>query len=735
MIQYTCTWAFFIGWGIISSVFAQGNDSIIQEAIQAIETARIQRDNQALILANRKLGKVYFDRAQFTEAMEPYLAASVLTDSANDPYTWAEVRIDLGNTHLAMGNFPQALSDFMAAKPVMESEGSINDLGRNLYRIGDVYSKQGHLKLALESFEQANEVLLAEPEIDSVMLSSVLIATGIVYSRQSDYPKALEYYKKAEAIYIALDNQQYLQYVYNNMSGAHLSRGDYPRAIEYLQRVLRIAEKFNHKLLIMTAEANMGTAYIMQKGFDKALPHLERAKTLAEEMGNRDQVARVTKNMGSAYEALGDTVKAMQAYASSLDVRKAIGDRTGTSSSHQAMGNLLLEKGDLAQAEEHLRDAQKISEEVGDPKGHSQNLAILGKLFNRKKQFRQAEKYCRKGLALVEELGLLEQMRDNCECLVQAYEGLGDYRQLVKYQQQFMEVRDSLLNEEKIQELTRLEMQYDFDKEKELLALEQKQKEDQLNSDIERQSLLRNFLIGGLMLGGMIILILWRAYNINQQKNHTLARQKNTIQRALDDKETLLKEIHHRVKNNLQVVASLLSLQSRTIEDPKALDAIEEGRNRVKAMALIHQNLYQEENLIGVNLSEYIEKLTENLVYSYKVNTEQVHIKRDVAPITLDVDILIPLGLILNELISNSLKYAFPDRNEGEIEVKIAEQEAGLQIQISDNGIGLPQGFEPGKTKSMGFKLVQSFVRKMNAQFEVLSQNGTHIHILLPKAA
>ena len=735
MIHYTCIWAFLICWGIISGVFAQENDSTIQAAMQAVEIATKKQDKQELLTAYRKLGKIYFDKAQFPRAMEQYQAAYALTDSINAPLAWAVAKIDLGNTHLALGNFPQALSDFMVAEPIMESLGSINDRGRNLYRIGDVHSKQGDFESALAYFTQARQVLAEDASSDSTMLASVLIGTGIVYSRQSAYPEALEYYKQAEAIFLAQDNQQYLQYVYNNISGAHLSRGDYPRAIEYLQQVLKIAEKFEHKLLIMTAEANIGTAYLMQKSFDKALPHLKRANKLAEEIGNRDQVARVSKNMGSAYAALGDTSQAMQAYTSSLQMRKEIGDRVGTSSSHQAIGNLLIEQGDYAQAEEHLKAAQLISEEVGDPKGHAQNLALLGKLSNRQEAYKRAERYCLQGLDLVEALGLLEQVRDNCKCLVQAYEGQRDFRKVVRYQQQYMDARDSLLNEEKIQELTRLEMQYDFDKEKELLALEQKQKEEQLTSDIERQNLLRNFLIGGLLIGGLIILILWRAYSINQQKNLTLAKQKNTIQRALEDKETLLKEIHHRVKNNLQVVASLLSLQSRTIEDPKALDAIEEGRNRVKAMALIHQNLYQEENLIGVNLADYIEKLTENLVYSYKVDTEQVHIKREVAPITLDVDVLIPLGLILNELISNSLKYAFPDRSEGEIAVKILEQEEGLQIKVSDNGVGLPSGFEPAKTKSMGFKLVQSFVKKMNAQFEVLSQNGTQIHILLPKTA
>ena len=251
-------------------------------------------------------------------------------------------------------------------------------------------------------------------------------------------------------------------------------------------------------------------------------------------------------------------------------------------------------------------------------------------------------------------------------------------------------------------------------------------------TQVVNQKRVRNISLLSLLAGLIVLFILWRNYRQKKQTNRQLEVQKSHLQQALEDRENLLKEIHHRVKNNLQVVSSLLSLQSRTIEDPAALGAIQEGRNRVKAMALIHQNLYQEENLMGVDFADYITKLTDSLVNSYKVDTNRITVEQDLTSVSLDVDTLIPLGLILNELISNALKYAFIGREEGIIEVKAQLNQAELEVTVKDNGVGIPSDFELKKNDSMGFKLVHAFVNKMKAKIEILSKEGTSIRILIP---
>src|SRR5690625_930343 len=157
--------------------------------------------------------------------------------------------------------------------------------------------------------------------------------------------------------------------------------------------------------------------------------------------------------------------------------------------------------------------------------------------------------------------------------------------------------------------------------------------------------------------------------------NQNMKQKNEQISKTLRKKDILLKEIHHRVKNNLQVISSLLSLQSRQLESPQAREAMQSSRNRIKSMALIHQKLYQDEDLIGVEIAEYIDKLMLSLVKSYQTSTENIEIKTDIDSMKLEVDTIIPIGLIINELISNSFKYAFDAQKGGKLQVTLKKQE------------------------------------------------------------
>ena len=153
-------------------------------------------------------------------------------------------------------------------------------------------------------------------------------------------------------------------------------------------------------------------------------------------------------------------------------------------------------------------------------------------------------------------------------------------------------------------------------------------------------------------------------------KSRKVEKQKAVIEKSLDEKEFLLKEIHHRVKNNLQVISSLLNLQSRTVDDEKVQSALNEGRNRVRSMAIIHQNLYQKDNLAGISMSTYLGELSQEIVDSYSVN-QVVNVSLDIEDIHLDVDTAVPIGLIVNELVSNSMKYGFSNQNQGVIKIEL----------------------------------------------------------------
>jgi PAS domain S-box-containing protein len=197
------------------------------------------------------------------------------------------------------------------------------------------------------------------------------------------------------------------------------------------------------------------------------------------------------------------------------------------------------------------------------------------------------------------------------------------------------------------------------------------------------------------------------------------------LRKSLEEKEMLLKEIHHRVKNNLMVISSLLNLQSKYIKDKAALAVFKESQNRARSMALIHKMLYQSTDLKCIDFGDYLETLTNELFRTYVTQPDNIKLNLDVGKILLDINTSIPLGLIVNELISNSLKHAFPDDKKGEITVKFHKKDDEFQFMIADTGVGLPEGLDITKTNSLGMRLVNTLVDQVNGEIELERSNGT----------
>jgi PAS domain S-box-containing protein len=203
------------------------------------------------------------------------------------------------------------------------------------------------------------------------------------------------------------------------------------------------------------------------------------------------------------------------------------------------------------------------------------------------------------------------------------------------------------------------------------------------------------------------------------------------IKESLKEKEVLLKEIHHRVKNNLQIISSLLNLQSSSIEEQRILEILKACESRVASMALIHEQLYQSTDLARIDLAEYVENLTANLLNSYELHSQQVALKIDVENIFLSINTAIPCGLIINELVSNSLKYAFSSGSPGEIHIKIHVKNGNqIMLVVSDNGIGLSQDFDFQNTETLGLQLVTALTTQLRGSIKVERDNGTKFEII-----
>ncbi|MGB5497926.1 MAG: sensor histidine kinase [Maribacter sp.] len=230
-----------------------------------------------------------------------------------------------------------------------------------------------------------------------------------------------------------------------------------------------------------------------------------------------------------------------------------------------------------------------------------------------------------------------------------------------------------------------------------------------------------SILFSVYLLGG----VLWK--NL-LKAHHNLYKSRNEIEKRINEKETLLREVHHRVKNNLQTVSSLLSLQSRSIEDKKMKSMIKSSQNRVISMAMVHEMLYMRDDLSKIEYKSYVQELSEFLIRSIKGAENKVKLNIDIPDIKLGIDTAIPLGLLINEAITNALKYGITDENEGEISITIRqEKNHDFVLYIGDDGIGFPDTIDHKTTKSLGLKLIHNLARQLKGSISKdLTKKGTN---------
>ncbi len=212
-----------------------------------------------------------------------------------------------------------------------------------------------------------------------------------------------------------------------------------------------------------------------------------------------------------------------------------------------------------------------------------------------------------------------------------------------------------------------------------------------------------------------------------------ILRSEQALRHSLREKEVLLKEIHHRVKNNLQVISSLLVLQARHISDAETRDILSECQSRVSSIALVHEKLYQSPDLAHIELGDYVASLLESLFQTYDARGRGIsHSTRVQARMTIDA--VIPCGLIVNELVTNSLKHAFPGGRPGTVRVLVYEHGAGLEMEVSDDGVGLPPDLEPRKARSLGLDLVFTLAEQLEAVVQVKRGQGTTFRFSIARA-
>lgn len=510
--------------------------------------------------------------------------------------------------------------------------------------------------------------------------ADLIIEIGETY-RNNDIPdRAMDYFLQGIKIYDSLGSYKSIAETYNRMADLVMRQNDYPKAMIYSEKVEEILVQSPYPPARAHWYMNNGRIFNRDFQFDSAIFYHQLAINLFDSLKMYHDKGRALHNRANSLRELRRFDEAM----------------------------------------ELCFQAIKIPELKANIKSQIFTILLISNIYQDTDQLEKSIEYCLQGLALATKHNFMDRKRVALLYLSQTYEKAQQFDSAYYYHKRYAFMMEKIFDKENYEQVNRMNALYESEKKEQTIAI-QKANIETTEATIALQQNRQKQLYYGIGISVLIGSILSIAYIHKTRTNKLLNQQKIEIEKQNSEREVLLKEIHHRVKNNLQVISSLLSMQSRKMKDSDAKVAVKEGQSRIKSMSLIHQKLYSEGNLSRINMKEYIDDLSGFLFKSYKTdaNIEQL-VEAD--EISLDVDTAVPLGLIINELISNALKYAFAPEEQGQISIRLNKNQNNYQLQVADTGKGLPKDFD--KKQSMGMRLVHILVDQLDADLKIDQRSG-----------
>ncbi|MDF1697020.1 MAG: tetratricopeptide repeat protein [Saprospiraceae bacterium] len=613
--------------------------------------------------------------------------------------TTSEMKADFlsiaGYTFRRKGNSEKSLESYEKCMEYSKSINYRNGIGQAEKGFGDLNERQGKYKEALGNYERALAIAREVKDIDLEI--NVLNATGIIYDYQGDAQTALSYYIKAVELAESIGN---------------------------LVRASKIA-------------GNIGSLHYYIENDAKSAEYYLKAYDLSKATKNKDGQASAAQGIAIVYNRFGKHEEAMKYAQIDLDLRKEMGDVRGLVYAYKNLGTSSRNLNNLYDAQNYYLLGLKYAEETDQKLKIAVMNLNMGRLMNQMERPAEAIPYLKKSIEISKSIQTKREENLAVEDLATSYYKLGNIEKAFEYQKLYSKNETDLLMERNDSET--IKMQTAYEAEAKELKIENLEKQTLLQKEIIRKTnLVRNLsLLGGLMLllvAGLFYnraRIKQKANRLLQEKNLEIEKQSSIIKESLEVKETLLKEIHHRVKNNLQIISSLLNLQSKKITDDSVLSSINEGKNRIEAMSLIHQNLYQTDILTSIDMEKYLHQLMNHLSRSFENESQTIAYSIDADHVSFDIDTAIPIGLIVNELVSNAYKHAFEGRQNGKIDIKIeADENNEYLLSVSDDGIGISSDLDIKKSKSLGLKLVNSLgTKQLKGDLNIENKNGSQIVI------
>lgn len=635
----------------------------------------------------------------------------------------AQIYREKGDTKNALKKANEALSYFQKNNMTEQQGESYAELA--IYE-NEPDKKAIFKKKAIELFKKAGA---------KEKQATTLKELGELYSSNEDPDKADPLLQESLALYKTIHFAA-LQGVYNILSEVNTQKGNYPEALKYALLAEKTALTMRDNSLQLSSIYNRAAiVYYYLRQNDKAEEYWYKAIEIAKYYKDTEYVRTIGENLCSLLirqkkekDAL-KLIKEMQVKFPTSNVERKMVE-------NYLLFNIYRILKDNPKAAIYYKILANYYGENADRNGNS--VAVLRSFASYQYQIKKFDDFYR----TIKHLDSLAATSGNNNIRSESYliwfkadSSRGDYLNAIKHYQLYKSLSDSVFKGEKSKQINSLQVEFESEKKDrniDLLTQEAKLQKIQIHND----TIIKYVFIGGVLVLFLFLALLYNSFRLKKKKNEELEIKRQQIndqnelnKKMLIEKEWLLKEIHHRVKNNLQIVISLLNTQSAYLDNEDALMAIQNSQHRMHAMSLIHQKLYQSDNLANIDMSWYIYELINYMKECFDTD-KKINFVLDVEKTYLDVAQAVPMGLIINEAINNAIKYAFPSDRKGEVIIALKNTGANnYKLLIADNGVGLPEHFEDTERDSLGMNLMIGLSDQIDGTFDMKNDNGLKITI------
>lgn len=600
---------------------------------------------------------------------------------------------------------------------------------KNILYIGDGYNALGrYYKLKGEDEDAKKSYLKALQQykkIDNKRGEAIIYGNiAAIYIGHNDLDSTRKYLNLSIDINKEYSFSENLFFNYYNLGISESNHSESQKSIASFRRALHYAEKIQNRRYISLCHSMIGVLYLEQEMYNSAEKFLIQAKDEFTELGDASGLAQTYVNLGKLYnERDNDFAKAISSHKQGISYFEKVGDSINAAVAIGNVGRNFIQLEVLDSAQYYLNKSLLISTRLNNPNEVVRSLANLGEIAFKQKNFGQAKELINRAISEAKINDFRESYGDALLLLSDINSKEGDYKNAFLNLSAHKSINDSIKSAETKEMIVEVSTKYQSEKkENENLALKQQNAEQALLMEKEKN---QKLVIGsGLAVALAGLGIFFIAYRKNQKQKQEIEKQKNLV-------EELQRELHHRLKNNLSFIDFFITLAKGKFPDPAYREKLDELQNRINSMFEVHKQLFKKEDVTSVNAKTYISALVENVKKAYAA--PNITLKEYIDDTNLRADTSFPIGLIVNEFVTNSYKYAFPNNRDGIISIGFTEADDHYNLNLRDNGKGLPADFNIDTLDSFGMETIKLLTQEYKGSFILDGSDGLRMDITFPK--